>query len=185
MPDLNPYAPPATAVEAAAQDLTAAEQIRHQHAQQEACARGLGLVLFCIAATFAGTAVLAATYPRLAGSGRSGLTLWDAVGALAIGMVALRLGLGVRRLERGARLTLAPLAALILIFFPVGTGIAIWIYRRFLAKKSSVIFSTEYREIIRQAPGVSARLSWLDVVVLALALIFAAAGPLMYADERM
>jgi H+/Cl- antiporter ClcA len=97
-------------------------------------------------------------------------------------MVAVWMALGLRRLERRSRLCLAPFAALLLFFIPFGTAVAFWIFRQFLSRKGSVVFSEDYQKIIAQTPGISPRLSPLNMLMLGLALISGATPIFMYVD---
>ncbi len=177
MLEIDPYAPPASRMEAL--PLSSAETVRRKYLQREACAKGLSFVFFGIAVALIMAAALVSLSLLSATAGMSA-TVLHVVAALVLAALVFRIALGLRRLDRKVRLWLAPIAAILLLMIPIGTMAAVWMFHQLLGRKASIIFSDDYRSLISQTGSMSARLSVINLLVIALLLLFAGAGIFMY-----
>jgi hypothetical protein len=180
MSDFNPYAAPACRSDTA----SGAELLRRKYLQREACVKGLAFVFFGIAAAYTGAAILVGSSIFSEHAGARG-HYGHVIAGLVFGILTFRIGLGLRRLERRAQLAVAMISAGLLILFPLGTALAFWLFHQLLSQKGSVIFSELYQEIIAQTPGISPRLSWPNLLLLALVMLFAWGGTGMYAERLL
>jgi len=181
MLETDPYAPPASRMEAL--PLPETEAARRLNLQREACAKGLSFVFFGIAVALLMSAALVGTSLTSASSTRDLSHLCHVAAALGLTVPALRIALGLRRLDRKARLWLAPVAAILLLLVPIGTIAAGWLFHQLLCSKASVIFSDDYHAIISHTGNVTPRLSFINLTVLALLLLFAGAAIFAYTRE--
>jgi hypothetical protein len=163
MADLTPVAEPPSEV----------EQMRRTYLNHEASVKSIG-TLYYLGAVFTGLGT-AGGLAAIASGGRIGpieLFVWLFYAAVTVVLIVL--GRGLYRLDRWVRIPVAVLAAIGLIGFPVGTIINGYILYLVLCRKGEVVFSDEYREVIRQTPHIKYRSSAGMIVVLVLILAFAA-----------
>jgi len=165
----NPYAPPAARVDDVSTN-PEAEAIRKAHISHEASIKAVGLLYY-----LAGVVLVIAGISFLTELGdlervASGLFF------IAIAVVQLFAGWGVRALRKWGRIVGCVLSALGLLGFPIGTIINAYILYLFLSKKGRTVFSPEYQDVIAATPHVKYKTSILVWIFLALLLALIGLG---------
>ena len=165
---VNPYAPPKARVEDVVQGSSEAEAIRREHIKHEASIRSIGVLDYLGGGglCFAAIGLLAA-----GASGKSGgVPFAGAIGIayIAIGVLLIFVGRGVRALRPWARTTSIVLAAIGLLGVPFGTLINGYILYLLLSHKGQRIFAADYPEIVAATPHIKYRTSAVVWVLLGL-----------------
>jgi hypothetical protein len=95
------------------------------------------------------------------------------VAILLLGLAAVQIwtGLGLRRLQRWARIPSGILSGLGLLGFPLGTLINGYILYLLFSKKGTMVFSEDYQRVIEETPHVKYRTSILVWIFLGLLLL--------------
>jgi hypothetical protein len=191
--EFNPYSPPASPIgeempELVPGDLGEAESIRRQYLSHEASVKSIGSLeilgfTFCILAAVTTIAVgLNATEPLERVGAWGGAAVYVVFGALH-----LALGIGLNRLQAWARWTCVALLGFGLLVGLIGLGtmaflggigagsvglvmflIPGYMLYLLLSRKSTRVFSREYRAIIEQTPHIRYRTSLLVKLALVL-----------------
>jgi hypothetical protein len=153
----------------------AAEQLRQAYIKHESSVKSISLLYF-----LAGFGLL------MAGIGFfiSGINdeSAEAVGAAIGGSLMaflfcagfIALGINLRRLRRWTRIPIGIISGIGLLGFPIGTLIHGYILYLVFSEKGKMVFSDEYREVIRQTPHVKYRTSlavWIILAILLLILV--------------
>lgn len=177
---VNPYAPPSARVADVINVAPEQEDIRREHIKHEASVRSIGfLYLFG-----GGLAVVAALFGLVALSGAetSGLLIGLMVVYLALGILLIATGRGVRRLQPWARTIAIVLSCIGLLGFPLGTLIHGYFLYLLLSAKGKRIFEPDYQAIVAATPHVKYKTSivvWILLAILLLAVAAAIVVPLM------
>jgi DNA-directed RNA polymerase subunit RPC12/RpoP/disulfide bond formation protein DsbB len=146
-----------------------AEQIRKDYIQHEASVKSVGFLYLLGAAV-----VLLAAVGMLLSSRSVGSNALVAILLLGLAAVQIWTGLGLRRLQRWARIPSGILSGLGLLGFPFGTLINGYILYLLFSKKGTMVFSEDYQRVIEETPQVKYRTSilvWIFLGLLLLALI--------------
>jgi len=85
---------------------------------------------------------------------------------LVIATLGVYVGWGLKRLNSRVRIVAGVLSALGLIAIPLGTLINGFFLYLLFNRKGKMVFSDEYRDVIRQTPDMRYRASWIVVAVL-------------------
>jgi len=166
----NPYASPAADAGPASSDpegLAELEPIRRQYLDHETSIRSIGVLYYVIAAMFAVSA--AAGLSRMAIGDATGITGLVFGGAWAL--IFFVFGRGLRKLSPSVRIPVYFLSLAGLAIFPLGTLINGYVLYRIAGKKGRLVFSADYREVIRRMPHIPCRTSKAEVSVLLLLLL--------------
>jgi len=155
----NPFAAPLTMDYAADLDTRPAAIIRQQYLSHEASIQSVGslYLLGCILVVVGGGIM---TYMAISGAAQNG-----SVGAMELGfLLGIGIGqgfiaVGLRGLKSWARIPASLFAGLGLLAFPLGTLINGYILYLLLSAKGRMVFSPEYREVIRQTPEIKYKTS--------------------------
>ncbi len=110
-----------------------------------------------------------AIFGVLAGGGAGPAELAASVGLLALSVGQGFLAYGLRKLRSWARVPAIILSCIGLIGFPIGTLISAYILYLLVSKKGSMVFSSQYQDIIRQTPHIKYRTSkvvWFFLILL-------------------
>jgi len=172
----NPYASPLTTdVEAptSATPSTDKELIRRKYLNHEFSVRSLGLLYYFMGGVMVLAPIMALVLKTVA---RMGLAeAISGVCYLALGLLVLAIGWGLRGLRPWTRVPVGILSGIGLMLFPSGALISAYVlylvinaYILYLvfSPRGATVFSPEYREIIRQTPHVTYQLSRLTVILL-------------------
>ena len=151
----NPYAPPASESFAAtpATLLMDPEEIRKQYLRHEAAVRSVGSLYYLGGAIMAVAGVAGLVEASAAGGEALGASLV----CLVLSVVWLLVGRSLRRLDPRVKTPVVLLAALGLLAVPIGTLINAYILYLMLSKKAKVVFSEDYKEVIRKTPQIKYR----------------------------
>lgn len=162
----NPYAAPSVLELTPPLDAgrSNAEAIREEHIKTEATIKTIGLLYW-----LGGLAIVAAAAMSVIASVTTSETgvheLLISVTLLALGVFQFLVGNGLRKFQRFARICAGVISALGLLAFPVGTLINVLILGTLFRKKSRMIFSEPYKEIIAATPHVKYKSSSLFRIV--------------------
>jgi hypothetical protein len=174
----NPYASPTADLTAPASNdpaLTEAEMIRRKYISHEASLQSIGFIFWlgCFAMVIGTLRLIGAV-----SSFRGGFRVEFAIGLLypVFAVVFGWLGRGFRKLNPRVRIPGGIFCGLGLFALPLGTLINAYFLYLIFSPKSTVVFSPEYKEIIRQTPHVKCRTSLAMWIVLILLLSFIAIG---------
>ncbi len=186
MPEaVNPYAPPKARVEDVVQAAPEAEAIRRKYIKHEASIRACGIldyiggVAFCF---LGGGLLLSNTLYRSSAVGAGTLFAVAAV-YLAIGILSIIVGFGIRRLRPWARVVSVILSAIGLLEIPIGTVINAYILYLLVSRKGQLIFTAQYAQIIAATPHVRYRsflVLWVLLGVLGVLILLAAGTALFF-----
>ncbi len=178
--DHNPYAAPLAELVDVADPNSDAEAIRREHINHEASVRFISLLYFLPGSLFAvGTLLALATATSVLFRGDQGmpgpseLTLMLLASVIAAGLATLfiAIGIGLRRLSQWVRIPVGMLSGVGLLGVPIGTLINGLILYLLFCKKGNMVFSDEYKEIIRQTPHIKPQTSWVVMALLILVLL--------------
>jgi hypothetical protein len=160
--DSNPYLTPAAPPLPPALPLSddSAEAIRRKHINHEASVRSIGS-LHLLGAIFLIPSGLFMAFQPTEEAG-----IWMGLALLAIGILQVTLGLGLRKLQPWSRIGGAVLAAIGLLGFPIGTLVNAFVLYLLLSKKGAMVFSPDYRRIITETPHVKYKTSIVVWIVL-------------------
>jgi hypothetical protein len=176
----NPYASPTadlTAPFSIGPEITEAESIRKKYLNHEASIKSIGF-LYWIGSFF----LFIASVSMFVASVNIGFMRHRDFAALFgllylfIAALGLWLGYGFRKLDSRVRIPAGILAALGLISFPIGTLINGYILYLIFCAKGKMVFSPEYKEIIRQTPHIKYRTSIIVWILFFILMAFIAVG---------
>lgn len=173
----NPFAPPQVSIWATENDERPAALIRKEHLSHEASVQSIGVLylLGSVVLIFAAVIVLAAPGPR-GGNRPDGFQVVLSPILLLFGVGQGFLAFGLRRLRGWTRIPTGILSAFGLLGFPLGTLISAYILYLIFSKKGAMVFSDEYKEIIRQTPEMKYRTSIVVWIFLGLLLLLIGVG---------
>jgi len=169
----NPYASPTSPVEAAAAvpvDATHAERMRREYLKHEASVQSIGTLYYLGAVVLGFWTVVALT--RMADLDPGELAAAAISGVLAVLLYCLSRGL--EKLQPWVKGPVAVLSVIGLFAFPLGTLINGYILYLVFCEKGRVVFSPQYREIIRQTPHIKYQSSVVVTIFLVLVVILLA-----------
>jgi len=146
------------------------EAIRREHINHEASIKTLG-ALYLLGGIFMipGGLFMISEPTKDAGSAMGG-------GLLALGLLQLALGLGVRKFRPWSRWAATILATLGLLAFPIGTLINALVLGYLLSKKGATVFSTDYQSVIAATPHVKPKTSIVVWIVLGVFILIIVLG---------
>ena len=162
----NPYAAPQS-IDVPVELLSDVEAVRKEHLGTEASIKSIGL-LYWLAAFFLAIATFGISMDRPSVNG-------PAYTAFLIGLAALYgiTGFAIRRLKPWARWVAVVLSIPGLIGFPIGTIISIYFLYLLLCRKSAMVFSAPYQDVIAATPHIKYRTSkWVWIVLGLLLAVF-------------
>lgn len=165
----NPFAAPQTMDYAADVDTRPAAIVRQQYLSHEASVQSVGSLysLGCLLTLVGGG--LMTYYMVLSSSVQNNPVVRMGLLLVGLGVAQGFLGYGLSKLKWWARIPASLFAGLGLLAFPIGTLINGYILYLLLSAKGKMVFSAEYREIIRQTPEIKYRTSkilWFFLFVL-------------------
>lgn len=105
-----------------------------------------------------------------------GILLGIGAGYLGVGLLQIYTGVGLRRLQNPARVIAIIFSILGLIGFPIGTLISAYFLYLLVGKKGQVVFSDEYREVVRKTPHIKYKTSMVVWILLGLLLLLLTFG---------
>ena len=164
----NPYQSPVT--ESPVNDLPVSnsEIIRKEHLSHEASIKSIGVLYW-----------LSGLFLLLMGIGQISNVARDVSpleGIVVMGFLILLgcfqfwMGFGIRKIKKWIKIPLIIFSVIGLLGFPAGTLINIYILFLVLGKKGKMVFSDEYKEIIRETPHVKYKTSKAMWIILGLCL---------------
>lgn len=151
----------------------AAEQMRKDHLKHEASIKSVGTLYLIGSAVwfFAGIVSLV-----LLSDGKEPLeAIGIAVVLFLLGVAQVWTGLGLRRLQKWARVPTGIMSGIGLLGIPIGTIINGYILYLVFSQKGKTVLSDEYLAVIAQTPHIKYRTSIVVWIVLGLFLLFIAA----------
>jgi len=155
-----------------------AESIRREHLKHEASVKSLGMLYW-----LGGVILLLAGLVQLLNLGERGVLaeiLGPALILMLVGGLQFWMGFGIHKLKKGVKIPLVLFSVLGLLGFPAGTIINIYILFLVLGKKGQMVFSDEYKEIIRETPHVKYKTSKAMKIILGL-IVLGCIGLVVYA----
>lgn len=181
----NPYAPSEVEADAVATPSdSAAEVIRHEYIRHEKSIQSLG-VLFIIGGCGGALLMFVGMIAEFGGNGpRTAQVPWIILTvACVISLVQVAVGVGMRRLSPWSRIPAGILGGISALNVPVGTLIGLYVIYLMVSKKSTVVFSDEYKQVIEATPHIKQRTSKVIVVLLfvLLAVLALAVGAAFFA----
>jgi hypothetical protein len=205
-PAANPYAPPVARIEEVPDvsgDLAEMEAIRRKHINHEASVKSVGSLhflaaFFTLLGAFAVLFMLVTDSPSLAGASRAPALLGSVI-YLFFGAVHIGLGIGLNKLQTWARWVECVLTGLSLLIVTAGAVtmlamgipalavaygvmdlILAYILYLLVSAKGSVVFSSEYKNVIARTPHVKYRSGclWVVLIVVIVALVVIVGGAL-------
>ena len=176
--DNNPFAAPETMAWSGDADPRPAAAIRRAFLDHEASLQSVGLLylLGCGLCVATGSIVGSRAFGE---EDPSSSRLVVGFGLISLGFILGMIGSGLRRLKRWTRIPVTLLAIIGLLAIPVGTIINGYILYLVFSSKGAMVFSDEYKEIIRQTPDIKYRTSvvvWIFLGVLCVVLLFVLFG---------
>lgn len=171
---INPYAPTVAVGDGTATDV---ESYRQKYLSHEVSVRSIGLLYLLGSILLVPMGLLIIISGIFGGSGdQLGVVL--GVGGLYLGFGLLQgyTGLGLRKLQPGARIVAIILAIIGLLGIPVGTLISVYFLYILCSAKGTVVFSDEYKNVIRQTPHIRYRTSITVWIFLGLLILVCALG---------
>ena len=173
----NPFAsPPEIDDDAVVEMVGDAEDIRLQYLTHEAAVRSIGFLYY-----LGGVLSVLVMFGHIA----AGFVVVDDVAGLVLFVVFIifdgvwaalifAVGRGLRILARWVRIPVGILSTLGLPLIPIGTAISAYILYLIFCRKGRIVFSPEYREVIRQTPHIKCKTSciFIAAVILFVALLF-------------
>jgi hypothetical protein len=171
---INPYAPPKAQVEDVVPVSGEEAAIRQAHIKTEASIRSIGLLQY-----LGGGVLLLASVGYLAGGLQKGAGVFPMAGFsvlfLALGLVSIFLGRGIRNLRPWARTTVIVFTALGCIVSLAKPSVAIliniYILYLLLSKKGRRIFESDYPDIVAATPEIKYRMSIVIWILLGLVVL--------------
>lgn len=176
--DNNLFAAPETMSWPGDADPRPAAAIRRAYLDHEASLRSIGF-LYLIGC---GLSIGIGSFVGLMALGEeylSGSMLVNSIIIIGLGFMQGMIGSGLRRLKRWTIIPVTLLAVIGLLAIPVGTIINGYILYLIFSSKGAMVFSDEYKEIIRQTPDIRYRTSivvWIFLGLLGLVLLFVLTG---------
>jgi len=164
----NPYLAPKTIDPVNEVPLSNVEVVRKEHLQCEASVKSI-----------AGIYWLGGFFLLLFGVGRVSVLshgfsfegfFWSLI-PMVLGVFQFWMGFSIRRLKKNVKAPLLVFSVIGLLGFPLGTIINIYILFLVLSKKGKMVFSDEYKEVIRETPHIKYKTSkamkfFLGVIVI-------------------
>ena len=176
--DSNPFTAPETISWSGNADSRRVAAIRRTVLRHEASVQSVGF-LYLIGC---GLSIVIGSFVGLMAQGEehlSGAMLISSIIIIGLGFMQGMIGSGLRRLQRWTRIPVTLLAVIGLIAIPIGTIISSYILYLILSSKGVMVFSDEYKEIIRQTPDIRYRTSmivWIFLGLLGVAILFVLFG---------
>jgi hypothetical protein len=176
--DNNPFAAPETMSWSGDADSRPVVAIRRTYLRHEASIQSVGFLyligcgLSIVIGSFIGLMALGEEYV-------SGPMLVNSIIIIGLGFMQGMIGSGLRRLQRWTRIPVLLLAGIGLLAIPIGTIISGYILYLILSNKGAMVFSDEYKEVIRQTPDIRYRTSiivWILLGLLGVVLLFVLLG---------
>ncbi len=167
----NPYAASASAGPASEVPV-GAEAIRRKHLNHEASVKSIGS-LYLLSAVFAVPASLVMVVSAASTVGRvnepvAAVAIVTSLFYLGLSILLCAVAIGLRGLQTWARYIAVGYSVLGLLAIPIGTLINAYFLYLLLSEKGKVVFSDEYKEVIRQTPEIKYK---TPVLVLLLAIV--------------
>lgn len=165
-----------------------AAQLREQHINHEASLKTIGFLHY-LAAISSGLGVVAAVGGLLSDAAGGGNTdiMPTLLGTTVLAVIAFAygaIGRGLRHFQRWVRPWATITSLLGVFWFPVGTILGLIFVYLLWCRKSNIVFSEEYKQVIAQTPHVKRKTSiivkiflGLLLVVIALAFVGFLVGP--------
>ena len=184
LPENNPFTPPVAeslAVEPIDQ-LSQAESVRHSHIGHEKSIQAFGLLFFLggiiaiLLSTFLATALFSEINNGATNSAeKKAISL--VMGLLGInallGVLQIAVGHGLRKLNSLGKIGGTFFAAIGLFGFPIGTLFSAYLLYLLWSAKGQLVFSSQYRDIMKGTPHVvykTSRIVW-GILILFIAII--------------
>ena len=181
----NPYQTPAVA-EVASLPASDFREVREQHLKHEASIKAIGFVcLLCgvlLLGSFAFVSIETIAAGTLAESPAMKLLF-----EVAFGFLQVISGVGLRQLQGWSRIPAAIVAAVSMVYLPIGTIFGIYILYLIFTPKGSKVLSAEYRQIVALTPDLryrTPRWFWICILVVMLILIASVAFVFFAARTR-
>ena len=173
----NPFAPPEESIWVTENDSRPAALIRKEHLSHEASVQSVGVLYLLGSVVLIFTAVILLAAPGARGGNRpDGFLAVLSVFLLLFGVGQGFLAFGLRRLRGWTRIPVGILSAFGLLGFPLGTLISAYILYLIFSSKGAMVFSDEYKEIIRLTPDMKYRTSIVVWIFLGLLLLLLTVG---------
>lgn len=152
-------------------------QIRREHINHEASIRSIGVLYYlgAVICIFALGKTMLDEHPIVT---KVGLAVVYAI----LTFIYVKVGSWLRALDPKARTPATILAAIGLLAFPLGTLINGYILYLLQSKKGTMVFSNEYKEVIKDTPEIKYKTSiliWILVGIVILGLVAAMLIPLV------
>ena len=172
-PHQNPYAAGASVPSAA--EPTSAETIRRKYLSHEASVQSIASLFLIggVIGLLVSIGYFVVGFTALSGPIRRGapeMFFVLAVVFLAFAVAQIGVAVGVRKLAAWSRVPATILSLIGLLGFPIGTLISIYFLYLLLSRKGEMVFSDEYRDVIKRTPRIKYRTSIVVWVVLFLIL---------------
>lgn len=159
------------------------EAFRRKHLSHEASVKSIAL-LYSIGAVVGFLSGIGMLMESIAALNESNPTVVaNAVTILAISSLVLFISLaqiilafGLRRLKSWAKIPTIVLSTIGLVLIPIGTLVNGYILYLVISERGKVVFSDEYKEVIRQTPHIKYRTSIVVWIFLALLLLLIGFG---------
>lgn len=167
----NPYRSP-TIAEVAISPFSDIREVREEHLNHEASIKAIGLLCILGGVLLAGSFAFFGIETVAAGTLESSSAMMM-VFQIAFATLLLISGIGLRQLQEWARLPAASVAAVSMVFVPIGTIFGIYILYLIFTPKGSRVLSAEYREVGALTPDLhyqTPRWFWICMVVVTLLL---------------
>ncbi|BCU77473.1 hypothetical protein [Luteolibacter sp. LG18] len=159
----NPYLAPTTIATPLETGLSSDEEIRRQCINRESTIRTLSAlyILGGVIGLIAGASLISQS-----GASPRATSVWTGLFCVALSLLGLANGTGLRALKPWARVLATLQACVGLLAFPIGTLINALIISAFWSNPSKTIFSEDYKRIIAATPHVKVKTSKVTIAVL-------------------
>jgi len=166
----NPYQTPAV-TELAAPPTSDIREVRETHLKHEASIKAIGFLCVLGGVLLLGSFAFVSIETIAAGSlaESPAMTLLFEV---AFGVLQVIAGIGLRQLHGWSRIPAAIVAAVSMVYVPIGTIYGIYVLYLIFSPKGSKVLSAEYRQIVELTPDMRYRTPrWFWICILAVMLI--------------
>ncbi len=163
----NPFAAPETMTYPGDSDTRPVVAIRQQHLSHEASVQSIGMLYLLACLLCSLSSVIFLIQVRMQNAPEAVMVLGTVLLMVGIGLGFI--GVGVRRLQGWTRIPVTLFSVLGLFLVPLGTIINGYILYLIYSSRGTVVFSDEYKEVIRQTPDIKYRTSvivWIFVLLL-------------------
>lgn len=159
-----------------------AEAMRRKYIKHEASIRSVG-ILYYLGTIILGLASIPMLYMALTGEGgpafgsseRAFITGMG-VAYVILAVISYFLARGLRALQPGVRIPVGIFAAIGLLQIPIGTLINGYILYLVFSSKGKVVFSDQYRDVVRRTPHIKYKTSLVTWIVLIIFILLLAAA---------